>query len=393
MASSTPAAPAIPHEELLPQLQKYCFSERMVRLLQREPVFGELQYRPHQIYFVHDFALRNNHPELSTRQLSRAFGCDIQRVKAALENGLNEPKVRGRHFAFDDDSEVQILEWIQGQAEKCEPVTRTDLKHHCEVKYSRSISRGWVDSFILRHREDLFETKSTPQEEVRLEVPRAFLDETTRCLREHVQGMKAELVFNLDEVGISEWEDRKQKKVIVPTIMNGQTIHHRASRSVRHISLIACVSAAGESLTPFIVTSQTSDNIVKRLVSRGVRLGVDFVLKHRSKPYVNRKLFLDYLKTIFVPYLTEIRDSEELDGCEAVLLMDNCSPHIADDVIALLTSVRVRVITFAPHTTHIFQMLDVVLFGAMKKHATGLETLDEEQSAIAFLLKVYHDFK
>jgi hypothetical protein len=91
--------------------------------------------------------------------------------------------------------------------------------------------------------------------------------------------------------------------------------------------------------------------------------------------------------------LTELRDSEELEGCEAVFLMDNCSPHIADGVIAILTRVRVRVITFASHTTHIFQMLDVMLFGAMKKHAIGLETLDEEQPAAAFLLKVYHDFK
>jgi hypothetical protein len=38
-------------------------------------------------------------------------------------------------------------------------------------------------------------------------------------------------------------------------------------------------------------------------------------------------------------------------------------------------------------------MLDVVLFGALKKHATGLETLDEEQLAAAFLLNIYHDFK
>jgi hypothetical protein len=38
-------------------------------------------------------------------------------------------------------------------------------------------------------------------------------------------------------------------------------------------------------------------------------------------------------------------------------------------------------------------MLDVMLFNALKKHATGLETLDEEQPAAAFLLKVYHDFK
>jgi hypothetical protein len=38
-------------------------------------------------------------------------------------------------------------------------------------------------------------------------------------------------------------------------------------------------------------------------------------------------------------------------------------------------------------------MPDVVLFGSLKKHATGLKTLDEEQSVAAFLRKVYHDFK
>jgi hypothetical protein len=153
---------------------------------------------------VKDFAQRNDGQDLSIYQLSRAFGCDAGRVKAALENDLNDPKVRGRHFAFDDESEIQILEWIRSQAEKCAPVTRTDIRHHCNVKYSRSISRRWVDSFILRHKADLFETKSTPQEDARLEVPRAFLDEMVNYLREHVQGIKSELVFNLDEVGMSE---------------------------------------------------------------------------------------------------------------------------------------------------------------------------------------------
>jgi hypothetical protein len=37
----------------------------------------------------------------------------------------------------------------------------------------------------------------------------------------------AELVFNLDEGGISDWEDRKKKTktVIVPATMVGQTMH------------------------------------------------------------------------------------------------------------------------------------------------------------------------
>jgi hypothetical protein len=178
--------------------------------------------------------------------------------------------------------------------------------------------------------------------------------------------MKSELVFNLDEVGISEWEDRKQKKVIVPTTMIGEPIHHSVSKSVKHISVIACVSAAGESLIPFIVTSQMSDNILKRLMSRDVRMGVDFLLRQRSKPYVSRKLFLEYIKKIFLPYLNELRDMEQFEGREAVLLMDNCSAHISDEVVAVLTEARVRIITFAPHTTQIFQVLDLVLFGALK---------------------------
>jgi hypothetical protein len=175
--------------------------------------------------------------------------------------------------------------------------------------------------------------------------------------------------------------------------MEDQTVHHRESRSVRHISIITCITAGEESLTPYIVTSDDSDAIRKRPMRHGVRLAADCALQHRSKPFVSSKLFLEYINTIFVPYLNEVRDLEELEACEAVLLMDNCSPHMSDDVVAVLTRVRVRIVTFASHTTQIFQVLDIILFGPLRKHATGLKSLDEEQSAAAFLLKVYYDFK
>jgi hypothetical protein len=47
--------------------------------------------------------------------------------------------------------------------------------------------------------------------------------------------MKAELVFNLDKVGMSEWEDGKEQEVIILITMDSQTIDHDASRSVRYI--------------------------------------------------------------------------------------------------------------------------------------------------------------
>jgi hypothetical protein len=81
---------------------------------------------------------------------------------------------------------------------------------------------------------------------------------------------------------------------------------------------------------------------------------------------MNSTLFLEYINTIFIPYLNELRESEDVAECEAVLLMDNYLPHMEDAAIAVLTRERIRVITFTSHTTHIFQVLDTVLFGALK---------------------------
>jgi hypothetical protein len=142
MSSSTPAAPAIPHEELLPAIQQHCFSERVARALQREPGFEGLLYRAHQICFVAHFARETTGQELSVNQLARAFGCHSNRIKAALANEFEEPKTRGRHMVFDDDSEADILTWIEAEAKKSSPVTRTELRHYCEAKYARSLSKG-----------------------------------------------------------------------------------------------------------------------------------------------------------------------------------------------------------------------------------------------------------
>jgi hypothetical protein len=134
-----------------------------------------------------------------------------------------------------------------------------------------------------------------------------FLERTVQDLKEHVQGCVAELVFNLDEVGISDWENRKTKTVILTATMRGQTIHHEISRTVKHISAIACISPAGESLTPYIITFQAPTSVQERLKKEGVRLGTDFVLRSNPRLYINAESFLDYIRTVFSPNLAELR--------------------------------------------------------------------------------------
>jgi hypothetical protein len=41
--------------------------------------------------------------------------------------------------------------------------------------------------------------------------------------------------------------------VIVPLPMTGQTISHGVHRNLKHIYVVACISAAGEYMTPFFL--------------------------------------------------------------------------------------------------------------------------------------------
>jgi hypothetical protein len=91
--------------------------------------------------------------------------------------------------------------------------------NHCIATFGTAARRGLVDSFLSHHAAELFETNISPRENQRLEVSRVFLGAVIEGIRTHVQNACAEFVFNLDEVGISEWEDRVERKPIIPSAM------------------------------------------------------------------------------------------------------------------------------------------------------------------------------
>jgi hypothetical protein len=101
--------------------------------------------------------------------------------------------------------------------------------------------RGMVNSFMLRHSDKVIQAISGAQEGQRSQVPGAFLERRIQDLHDYVQGRVAELVFHLDEIGISDWEDCKTKKVSALAAKFGQTIYHGVSRNVKGISVIACL--------------------------------------------------------------------------------------------------------------------------------------------------------
>jgi hypothetical protein len=122
--------------------------------------------------------------------------------------------------------------------------------------------------------------------------------------------------------------------------MHGQTIHHEISRTVKHISVIACISTAGESLTLDIITSQAPRSVQEWLKKEGGRFGTDFVLRSNPKPYINAEIFLDYIQTVFLPNLAELRTLDAFTEETGVLLMEKCPSHVMSLMISSVFSPR-----------------------------------------------------
>jgi hypothetical protein len=120
-------------------------------------------------------------------------------------------------------------------------------------------------------------------------------------------------------------------------------------------------------MTPFMVSSQVHDSVIERLKTEGFRMGVGLILERRQKPYMTAALFQQYVITVLIPFINRIRTNDQLAGKPAILLMDNCSLHTRPEVLEMLREHDVKVITFPPHTTQVFQALDLSLFGVLKR--------------------------
>jgi hypothetical protein len=83
----------------------------------------------------------------------------------------------------------------------------------------------------------------------------------------------------------------------------------------------------------------------------------------------------------------------ELAGGEAVLLMDTYPPNVTSEGADLLTQAHVCVITVAPHTTDISQVLGLTLFGVLKWHRQYHLPFETENPTADFIFKTYKDFR
>jgi hypothetical protein len=116
------------------------------------------------------------------------------------------------------------------------------------------------------------------------------------------------------------------------------------------------------------------------------------MIRVRQLAYINENLFFEYISQVLASDASNLREKPEFANETVILPMDSASPHVSERLLQLLGRNKIKAIVFPAYTTNIFQALDLLFFGVLKKikqMATGEFDEQSVREQITKLLQAY----
>jgi hypothetical protein len=124
-----------------------------------------------------------------------------------------------------------------------------------------------------------------------------------------------------------------------------------------------------------------------------VRYHVDVIIEARQPADATAELFHRDITEVFFPALETNR---QLPGCEnklCILFCDNGSIHCQDQLLKDFTERGVVVITYSPHASHLFQVLDLLSFGRLKAAKKYIPRADADPTDAHHLVRIFKAYE
>ena len=219
---------------------------------------------------------------------------------------------------------------------------------------ARCVSSGWWDRFRQRHKDELTLRTPSALSQVRAVVSDraaidAYYDILQSTLEENDLMDKPGQILNLDETGMP----LQPKGVKVVAEVGTKSVSHVTANTKTQITVMACVTAAGHFMPPFVIFDRKTLNPAW---TKGEIPGSVYGLSPNG--WSDSELFQEWFSNHFLPYAPKVRP--------LLLLMDGHSSHFSPEMIRLAAKEKVILFVLPPHTTHLTQPLDKGCFSSLK---------------------------
>jgi hypothetical protein len=209
-------------------------------------------------------------------------------------------------------------------------------------------------------------------------------------IKNYVPKIPAELIFNIDETGLSDWEERKEKMVLVPAAHIDSTLHYPVNRPVRHHTLMCCISAAGDTYCLLLIAPNRG---AQKIFETGIGRDIDIMMEIREPAYTTAEIFRRYIETVFFPAIAANR---KLPGCgnkPAILFCNNWGCHCSEDILIEFARHGVLVVSYPPYTSNLFQVLYLLLFGRPKSAKKYLPRNAQASASINYIIRRFKRYE
>lgn len=170
----------------------------------------------------------------------------------------------------------------------------------------------------------------------------------------------ARLKWNVDETYMAPGS-AKSKVVIESSAAVNKVGIRRMESFNEHLTLVICVSAAGEHMIPAIITPRES-------VGEAMAMAFpEAAWMHQSNGWMDRGNFVLWATQRFLPHVESIRAAIRQPEAAALLVTDGHTSRESSVFLEAMARAHVDVVCLPAHSSHILQPLDLTVFGALKR--------------------------
>lgn len=297
---------------------------------------------------------------LSIRKAAAEFKIPYTVLQRRIKNGPNVKK-HGGQTVLTETEENAIVSKLQMCAEWGYPLDMYGLRLIIKLYLDRlgktipkfkdnKPGKEFAYGFMKRHKDKLAVRLCQNIKRARAGVSPEVINDYFNNLEDSLRDIPASHIINYDETNLSN--DPGRNKIIAK---RGCKYPERVMNQTKSaVSIMFAAAGDGKMLPCYVVYK------AKNVYSTWVEGGPKYTRYNATiSGWFDNMTFTDWLKTIAIPYL------QKLDG-EKVLIGDNLSSHLSEEVISLCVQHNIRFIFLPGNSTHLTQPLDIAFFRPLK---------------------------
>jgi hypothetical protein len=283
---------------------------------------------------------------------------------------LRSPKNRGRPTLVSKEEEKILIDFILEQQQRSDCPSPKECREWFHEKLSNDsrqvlFDRFWWQRFRFEHL-DLIATKRVDSREsaraaITKESVRPYIEEIKKA---HGEISSPDLVINMDESGfIKRYLKGKQKNCVY---LKSCPLQPRflQTEDLNHISIVGAITLSGTKLLPLLLSTRVT---LPKEIS-GSYLEAHFKYFKTPKGYLTCEAMDFWVDSILIPYVLQVKMLRNLpSSASTFLIFDGLKAHCTEHTAEVFSSFSIHVIELPPHSSHLFQPLDLVIFGLTKK--------------------------